>query len=591
VGTTATMMTTSTSTSRSQRNLRLRVDLLIILVALLAWGAAFLTPGSRYWDDWVVNFDTLQTAREAGVPWVGYIFAALYPMGIGIFKVIALGATIIVGCTTYEISGRGLGLSPRERLLLAMIMVALPLNSTRMIAVLYTYAWSLALFFVAWYLLVRKKPSSAGRIRYVVATLLLFVSYTTGSLLLFTVIPIAHLAYLATRRDVPLWEGLARFAVRFWYLFLAPVVFWTARTLFFQPFGPYEGYNRLGLAGGMSNPVAVDALGLSATLVFVSTVLVWRLLPHSSRYARRVQRVSLGTLACTTGAMGCFLLANSNSPASTALVVPVTLLLCALILLATAIFPGDTGPASDDIGTEPGNRDVTPILAVGLIALVLAILPYLLVGKLPSFDQWETRHQLLMPLGVGVIIVATGRALSGLFPLSVVRLLAVGLVTISTFASLTISLQLVADWRKQVQVIEALAREPLAQKASIVVFSDQAPELNYDGRGFQFYEYSAWLTGAFGNHSRLGIDETSVRHFINGNFRSYQANASRYGFAGYRKPTRGVLVQIIPLDGASWWPLVADQPSIRLRVTPIDSWTTLATEGDRLRLARSTVGL
>lgn len=579
MGTTATITATMTSRIRSTRNIRSRVYLTIALVAVLAWGTAFLAPGSRFWDDWVVDHEILKSAQEAGQPWAGYVIVALSAIGIWAFKVVALGTTIVVGWMTYEISGRSLGLRPRERLLLAMLMVALPLNTARMIAVLDIYAWSLALFFVAWYLLVSKSPSSPGRARYVVATLIFLVSYGTGSLLLFTLLPIAHLAYLALSRNVPLWQGALRFALRFWYLFLAPVVFWVVRTLFLQPYGLYKGYNRIGLAGGLSNPDTVDALALSATLVFVVLVVASWLFARATSHARIARRLSLGALAATTGGMGYFLLENRASAAYTARVIPVTLLLCALILLATAIFPiGHSRSPDDDMRIESGDRAVTPLLAVALVALILAILPYLLVGKLPSFHQWETRHQLLMPLGVAIIIVATMRALSGIFPLSAVRLVALGLVTVFTFVSLTVSLKLVADWRKQAQVIEALAKDPLVRRASIVVFSDRAPRLNYDARGFNFYEYTGWLDEAFGTESRLGIDRTSVPSFLRGDFQHFQDAASRYGFAEYRKPTHGVLIQIIPIEGASWWTLLAGEPGVSLRVTPIASWTKLAAE-------------
>lgn len=577
-GTTATVAG-ATTTMRSARYLRLRPYLAIVLVAVLAWGAAFLAPGSRYWDDWViVNNDTIALARELGLPWIGYIFVALLAIGIWTFKVVALGTTIIVGWTTYAISGRGLGLSSRERLLLAVLVVALPLNSTRMIAVLVTYSWSLSLFFVAWYLLVSKNPSSGRVIRYVIATLLLFASYTTGSLLLFSVLPVSHLAYLAIRRDMPLWEGILRFAARFWYLLASPVCFWIVRTLFFRPSDVYKNYNTPSLSGGLSNPITVDALGLAATLVLVSLVSVRWFFGRRSRRALVWRNLALGTMAVTTGAMGCFLLINRVSAASTALVVPVALILCAPILFSATILPMGVGHTSDEgTSTGSGNRDATPVLAVGLIALVLALLPYLLVDKFPSFSAWETRHQLLMPLGVAIIIVAAVRVLSQIFPLPVVRLVSLGLIAVFTFISLTVSLTLVADWRKQVQVIEALVKEPLVRKASVVVFSDQAPELNYDARSFAFYEYDGWLIGAFGNQSRLGIDRTSVRHFLNGNFQQHFGYApSRYGFGGYKSTSHRALVQIIPIPGASWWTLLANEPSVRLRVTPIGTMAKLA---------------
>jgi hypothetical protein len=592
VGRATTVTRTSPEANQDARSLRPKVYATISAVAVLAWGAALLAPRSRFWDDWIVGYATLQNARELGLPWIGYTLTALSSVGVWSFKVVAIGATIVVGCTTYEISGRGLRLSSRERLLLAMLVVALPLNSARTIVILDTYMWSLAVFFVAWWLLVSKSPSSPGAGREVVAAILLFASYTTASLLLFTALPLAHLCYLTIRRDVPWWEGVLRFIARYWYVFLTPIAFWLMRTLYLKPFGVYQSYNTPHFDRGVSDPLTLDALVLSAGLVLVCLVLALWLLAGRSGHERVVRSLSLGALAVLTGAMGGFLLVNRESPSLAALVIPVTLLLCAPVLIWACLFPAGLDHTRGDTSeAELGDPCVTPVLAVGLAALVLALLPYLLVGKLPSFHQWETRHQLLMPLGVGIILVATVRALSKSVSPPLARLVSLGLVATLTFVSLAISVTLVADYRKQAQVIKALAHEPLVAKANLVLFSDEAPDLNYDSRMFQFYEYNGWLTKAFGDPSRLGIDQTSARHFINGNFNRFSANAARYGYGDYRKPARGVVVQVIPVEGASWWTLLLDEPSITLRVTPVDSWKSVVAEGDRLRLIRKPDGI
>ena len=577
-------MTAMTTASRRNQvmaattnRIRLQVHLSLALIAVVAWGAAFLAPESLYWDDWVVvNSDTLRMTKELGLPWIGYVYVVLFALGPWTFKVIAVLATIVVGWTCFAISGRGLGLNFRERWLLAALVIALPLFSARAIAVLSTYSWSLALFFCAWYLLVRKHPDSPGRTRYVAAAVFFFVSYTTGSLLLFTAIPVAHLAYLTIPSSALKGKGTLRFIARFWYVLAAPVFFWTMRTLFFQPYGLYKDYNKFLFLENPSSVTIAAAVCLLFILVLVILVLLYWLRADYPKPARLRRELSLGTLAVTTGAMGLFLLATRVSVASTALAIPATIVMCSIILCAMIVHRAIRGSKTkDQTEIESRKSEVMPILAGGLIVLVLGELPYLLVGKLPSSSGWETRHQLLIPFGVAVIIVATVRALAAILPLSVIRVVSIGLVALFVFVSLNISLSLVADWRKQMQVTEALAQEPLVKEASTIVFSDHARELNFDSRKFEFYEYNGWLWTAFGEQSRLGIDRMALHGFLTGQIPGRDYPASRYGFGDHTPSTAGVLVEIVPVQNASRWTLLMGQTSISLRVTPIEDLASL----------------
>lgn len=548
----------------------------LALLTLLAWGAALLAPGAKYWDDWAVaNTDTLRFARELGLPWIGYVLVALFALGPWAFKVLAIVSTFVVGLATYGISGRGLGLTARERWLLAALVVALPLYSTRVLAILSTYSWSLALFFCAWYLLVRRSPQTPGRGRYVLAAVLFFVSYTTASLLPFTALPVAHLAYLAVRRDVSLWRGILGFIGRYWYLCAAPIVFWVVRSLFLQPYGLYATYNQIGSADGQLSLTTLSAVGMIVAIVLICLVFLYWLRATWPRDPAIRGALSLAVLTVATLVFGLYLNATRVSSNPLARAVPLVLLACALVVAAVVIVQmvrirrGRTLLVSRD-------RELTPILAVGLAALGLAMLPYLLVGKLPSFVGFETRHQLLMPFGVAIIIVATVRGAGTIMSATVTKVLAVALVAAMTALSAVVSLSLVADAHKQEQVIRALAAEPLVRDASTVVFADNASALGFEGRGYDFYEFNGWMKTAFGDEKRLGLSTAGVADFLDGNYEPLYYAASRYGFGDYVPTTEGVLVTIDPLDGANWWTMLLDQPGIELRVSPVADIATLA---------------
>ncbi len=534
----------------------------IVAISLLAWGALFITPQAVFWDDWVIiGDDTLRMTSELGLPWVGYLFNALTAAGPWAFKAMVLASTIAVGWLTYLIAGRGLGLSRAERWLLAALVVALPLFAVRMVAAVSQYSLSVALFFLGWWLLVRKRPDEQGRLRYVIAALPLFASYTTASLLPFTALPVLHLAYLAIPRTRGWLRNIARFVLRFWYIFATPIVFWIVRALFLQPYGAYADYNAIGYRSQRYNLVVTFVV-----FVWVLLALLWWLLGLRARRKGGTRTVPLLLLAVATGAMAVFLFITRISTAPIGWVVPVTLVLCALVFIVAAIVNAVASRGA------PGSRDpwLVPMLAIGLLSLIGAIVPYLLVGKVPSYQDWETRHQLLMPSGVAVIIVAAMRALAGFVSSLVVRILSIALVGAFAAISFVLTLGLVVDWHKQMQVSAALADEPLVRNTSTVLFVDSAPRFNYNGRSYSFYEYNGWMWTSLGDQSRLGLDPTSLPVLFKGDMDLAIKLSSRYGFGDYTPSTNGALVEILPTADASWWTLLLDQKSITLRVSPIE---------------------
>lgn len=197
------------------------------------------------------------------------------------------------------------------------------------------------------------------------------------------------------------------------------------------------------------------------------------------------------------------------------------------------------------------------LVSLGLIVLYLGILPYMAVGKMPRFYDWNSRFQFLMPLGVSIATVGiisilkenfklaiiliigailansgrdllTGKLLSLenlsyqahlLWPL-LVAILAVavikalwknlrlveGLVVGSILVNLFVYIEYAIDWQKQEYVIAKIAASEEARNASTIIVDDQTTMLNARGRELRFYEYAGWFKTAFGDEKRLGLN-------------------------------------------------------------------------------------
>lgn len=405
------------------------------LLYLVAWGGTMLSANGLYWDDWtlvgVPGEAVVAGYTEFGSPWLGHLHLALLEVGPWLYRVLTLGLMYGVGVAVHAISQRVPWLGAGERSLVVVLVLVLPLNSARHALIDLPYTISLALFFAAWYLLVHHRSPLRGTVW--LATALFVLSYTTQSLLVFVVLPVAHLLV----REVPVdtWSPsrLVRWAGRRWYLLASPVVFFVAKGVAFPAYGEYEGYNQLSLGqlGRAVLPVALTAVLLLAALA------ARRWLPH---------RLPAGVVT----------------------------------------------------------------LAVGLLVGALGILPYLAVGHVPRFVEWNSRHQLLLPLGCALVAVGLVRLVrSHAGELAAIRV-ATAFVAVAVVYSAHLSVSFAVDWGKQRSVIAQLAASPDVQQHHTFVYFDRVLGQNANGRTWRPYEVNAFLATATGEETRLAVKPGAI---------------------------------------------------------------------------------
>jgi hypothetical protein len=150
------------------------------------------------------------------------------------------------------------------------------------------------------------------------------------------------------------------------------------------------------------------------------------------------------------------------------------------------------------------------IVSVGIFSISIAAFPYMVGGHLvdisdwlvafiPNFSDWDSRHQLLLPLGFSLIIAGSMKIAKpeklkwNTYPV-LTTLLAVFVVLNITFAQ-----EYFLDGRKQAAVIEAMASNSDLQSVQSVLIDDQAVRFNARGRLIRTYEWEGMLQKALGN--------------------------------------------------------------------------------------------
>lgn len=439
--------------------MRDRDRLVLVLAYSLSWGAILVNRG-LYWDDWTLvgrsPASLMAGYGELGMPWIGYFQAALFslPLPALVGHVIVFGAYLLSTLILHDVLRRTPGLSRMDALVAALVFAVLPVNYARIALINLPYGLSLLAFLAATWLLVRYLEDG-GRVRRVASLALYLGSFTTASLLVLYVVPMALAAVIVQRSAR---RSLRSFVPRHAEFLALPVAFWLVKAILFTPSGAYQGYNALtarGLAGvpqamlSVPGQVLVEPLYRAATVAGIVGVVV-----------------GVGVAA--------WLVRRSRV-------------------------------------VEPGTVMAAPVLAlVGVATLGLGIFAYLAVGRTPEIWDWSSRHQLLVPLGAGLMAAAAIRGAKVARRAGPVFAVALALlVGISIVADARTLVAYQVDWFKQLALIDAVRSIPAMQTARHIRVVDSATAFNTLDRTYRFYEYNALFSEAIGGTGRLASDPSN----------------------------------------------------------------------------------
>ncbi len=232
---------------------------------LLAWGPLLLALDGVWWDDWTLvegQGGIREAFRQLG-SWWGPVHAAMISIGPPGYRALSFLLVFFQGILVVRLLKTLNTFSDWESVFFGVVFLVLPLNAARNTMIVFPYTVSLSAFLLAWSMLVHEKKPAV--LRKGIAGLLFLVSFSTGSLLVFFVVPIAHLLWLSYSSDS--WN-IRMLAVSKGWLSVLPVAYYaTSRTLF-APFGAFEGYNSLVRTSVMASIALLLLVSIGIALVF-----------------------------------------------------------------------------------------------------------------------------------------------------------------------------------------------------------------------------------------------------------------------------------------------------------------------------------
>lgn len=437
---------------------------IINLVYISTYGILLFYRGAIN-DDWVVVghplFDTIHFFKELGYlwGWPGHILGYLNTLESGIWlnHVLSFFLHLFSVHFLYRTLRSIKSLEESTRLVICLIFAIYPCYYMRIMAVhLLTGITHFCFFFGLWLVSFNQEKKS-----YLIRLLSLFLflfSFSTNSIMVFYGILPIFLCWLNYEK-----QG----SFRSWYFslfknmdyMLLPFVFLFVKLNYLVPFGVYAGYNEISI-----NKV------FSAFLYLPEAVLYNIIKP-----LKQLTYTPLPIYFIFLGIYLYFTLRRLNWKLYS-------------------------------------MRQTYCAFGFGVLFFILAVYPYLLVDKLPSYSSggFQTRHQILIPLGVSFIVVFGIHGLGNLVkkyyngPLEKwlpviysILLTSMALTHFKAYKDYTL------DWFKHEAVIEHFKNSKLIKDNHTFIINDQAHHLNALNRKAVDYEFTGFSKMAFGDGKRL----------------------------------------------------------------------------------------
>ena len=479
------------------------LGLVVVFVATHGW--ALLSWNALYWDDWsILTSDSAELHRMfkfVGFELTGYLHAWLVPMGAGAYKILMLFSLAVMSACVFLIA-RNYAMTVKQAGLITALFIVAPLNTSKIAAVNVAALMFAAIFFLAWVVLLwdLQKPSLLKRLG---ALTLFSVAFYLPSSLAFFALPAMSIAWHTYCSSGSWSHRFAALFKRLDFLALPFIQFAIFRLYFFRPDTSIANeYQQFGI--------------------------------RTSRLQEALDRIQADVVLDMPWVVRILLLA-----------LPV------LILLRFAKRP-----------SVQENKFASRIdlwMCIGLSACVFALLPYLAVGRLPVFSDWNSRYHLFLPLGYALICWSMGQYIAffaqskwmGVATYALILALSAGFSVRSYF-------EYADDWRKQNQLINALKEQKDIRQSDNIVIVDTVSYAKR--REVRYNEYTQMMLRAQPGWSGLALSYKQLQKVGGGSLMQYvmslgrieniQSDPKLYGLpSGWRWSSSCVVFVIIEVDG------------------------------------------
>ena len=157
-------------------------------------------------------------------------------------------------------------------------------------------------------------------------------------------------------------------------------------------------------------------------------------------------------------------------------------------------------------------------LKLSLITLLIGVFPYAILGLVPTWQDWNSRHQLLLPIGFSLLIMG----LISIINNDRIKRVIFGIVVINCILiNWSFYFELYRDNSKQFQMIEWVKKQNFDSSSRVFNITDLAKGYNAFDRNIRFYEWNAILNINSSGQYNIGFEDLDIVKFNSGFYDSY----------------------------------------------------------------------
>jgi len=172
------------------------------------------------------------------------------------------------------------------------------------------------------------------------------------------------------------------------------------------------------------------------------------------------------------------------------------------------------------------------VFIFGVFSTILVLFPYWIVGHIPTFIDWNSRHQLLMPFGMSLIFFSI------YYCLNFKKWFLISIITISISININFYFDLFKDWNKQMELVSNFENRAEEYSDKIIIIKDYTD--NALNRTFRYYEWEGLLN--LKNNNTIAFDISIYNeHFdklINEKFPEFKNNELKFISINYKELER-----------------------------------------------------
>jgi len=418
-----------------------------------------------YWDDWVLYGHSLETINNMFMQAVGH---AAYPtsvlhytllhLGNGIigYRILTVALLFLSGVFVYKILQTLNSFSNEDRFFITLFFLLAPLYNAKIALINFPYTFYSAFFFFAFYLL-SKYINTLGALKRGFILFLFFTSFLVNSLLVFYAIVLLYMFYkLYDTQSTSLKNSIVFIQTKIDFILL-PIVFYIIKSIYFVPSAAYVGYNSISFGNILNLDLYFQAFELS----FIEPIML------------SVQHIT-----------------------------SFYILTFMILLLFSNFFSRQNN--------EMKTKHIY-LFVLGFMLFFLGVFPYQAVGKMPNLNDWESRFQLLLPLGFAFILYYGVKITSNLLNFKQIIKHFVYIVLLASFILFNVKEQYVynIDWMYQQSIIQNLKESKFIQKHNTFILNIELEGKLAKNRSLRFYELNGMSKQALSRDSKLFVKDKS----------------------------------------------------------------------------------